>query len=180
VPRNQEEYSHNSAREGNDEHRLLNAEPTSPELLAATFHELSTKSSCNVAILATTTILATFSTVLPSVAGNSVNPATATNSRNFATTTRQFIKTRIKFKNSELESLAIFRNNHANHRRVIMKFETKKQRKNYFRSVNTIINNSPAARPEWAKVPITFIEEDFKLKSANQNDAMVIEVNIAG
>jgi hypothetical protein len=29
-------------------------------------------------------------------------------------------------------------------------------------------------------VPITFTEEDFKLKSANQNDAMVIEVNIAG
>jgi hypothetical protein len=60
-----------------------------------------------------------------------------------------------------------------------MEFETKKQRNNYFRSVNTIINDSPAARPEWAKVPITFTEEDFKLKSANHNDAMVIEVNIA-
>jgi hypothetical protein len=46
--------------------------------------------------------------------------------------------------------------------------------------VNTIINDGPAARPEWAKVPITFTEEDFKLKSANHNDAMVIEVNIAG
>jgi hypothetical protein len=46
--------------------------------------------------------------------------------------------------------------------------------------VNTIINDSPAARPEWAKVPITFTEEDFKLKSANHNDALVIEVNIAG
>jgi hypothetical protein len=61
-----------------------------------------------------------------------------------------------------------------------MEFETKKQRNNYFRSVNTIINGGPAARPEWAKVPITFIEEDFKLKSAIHNDAMVIEVNIAG
>jgi hypothetical protein len=29
-------------------------------------------------------------------------------------------------------------------------------------------------------VPIIFTEEDFKLKSANHNDAMVIEVNIAG
>jgi hypothetical protein len=29
-------------------------------------------------------------------------------------------------------------------------------------------------------VPITFIEEDFKLKSTNHNDDMVIEVNIAG
>jgi hypothetical protein len=61
-----------------------------------------------------------------------------------------------------------------------MEFKTKKQRNNYFRSVNTIINDGPAARPEWAKVPITFTEEDFKLKSVNHNDAMVIEVNIAG
>jgi hypothetical protein len=61
-----------------------------------------------------------------------------------------------------------------------MEFETKKQRSNYFRSMNTIINDGPAARPEWAKVPITFTKEDFKLKSAIHNDAMVIEVNIAG
>jgi hypothetical protein len=61
-----------------------------------------------------------------------------------------------------------------------MEFETKKQRSNYFRSVNTIINDGTAARPEWAKVPITFTEEDFRLKSAIHNDAMVIEVNIAG
>jgi hypothetical protein len=31
-----------------------------------------------------------------------------------------------------------------------------------------------------AMVPITFTEEDFRLKSAIHNDAMVIEVNIAG
>jgi hypothetical protein len=61
-----------------------------------------------------------------------------------------------------------------------MEFETKKQRNNYFRYVNTIINDGPATRPEWAKVPITFTEEDFKLKSAIHNGAMVIEVNIAG
>jgi hypothetical protein len=45
--------------------------------------------------------------------------------------------------------------------------------------VNIIINDGLAARPEWAKVPITFTEEDFKLKSPIHNDAMVIEVNIA-
>jgi hypothetical protein len=61
-----------------------------------------------------------------------------------------------------------------------MEFETKKQRNNYFRSVNTIINGGLAARPEWAKVPITFTLEYFKQKSAIHNDAMVIEVNIAG
>jgi hypothetical protein len=60
-----------------------------------------------------------------------------------------------------------------------MEFETKRQRNNYFRSVNTIINDGPTARPELAKVPITFIKQDFKLKSTNHNDAMVIEVNIA-
>jgi hypothetical protein len=127
VPRNQEEYRKNSAIEGNDEYRLLNAESTSPELLAATFHELSNKSTCNAAISATATIVGTLSAVLPLVAGNSVNPATAANSR---TTTRQFVKTRVKFKNSELESLAIFRDNHANHRRVshgIRNQEAKKQ-----------------------------------------------------
>jgi hypothetical protein len=88
VPRNQEEYHENSAREGYDEHRILNAEPTSPEFMAATFHELSIKSSCNAAISAATTIVATLSAVLPSVTGNSVHPATAANLRNFAATTR--------------------------------------------------------------------------------------------
>jgi hypothetical protein len=39
-----------------------------------------------------------------------------------------------------------------------MEFETKKQRNNYFISVNTIIKDGPAARPEWAKAPITFIK----------------------
>jgi hypothetical protein len=60
-----------------------------------------------------------------------------------------------------------------------MEFETKKQINNYFKSVNTIRNDGPAVRPEWAKVPITFTEEDFRLKSMNHNDAMVIAVNIA-
>jgi hypothetical protein len=60
-----------------------------------------------------------------------------------------------------------------------MEFDTKKQRNNYFRSVNTIINDGPTAQPEWVKVPITFTEEDFRLKSTNHNDAKVIEVNIA-
>jgi hypothetical protein len=48
-----------------------------------------------------------------------------------------------------------------------MEFGTKKQRNNYFRSVNTIINDGPAVQPEWVKVPITFTEEDFRLKSTN-------------
>jgi hypothetical protein len=65
VPRNQEEHHKNSARESYDEHRIINAEPTSPEFLAATVHELSTKSNCNAAISTTTTHMATLSTVSP-------------------------------------------------------------------------------------------------------------------
>jgi hypothetical protein len=65
VPKNQEEHRKNSARESYDEHHILNAEPTSPEFLAVTVRELSTKSSCNAAISTTTTIMATLSAVFP-------------------------------------------------------------------------------------------------------------------
>jgi hypothetical protein len=87
VPRNQEEHHKNSARENFDEHRILNAKATPPEFLAATVHELSTKSSRNAAISTTTTIMATLSAIFPAVAGNLVNLATTANSRNLATTT---------------------------------------------------------------------------------------------
>jgi hypothetical protein len=118
VSRNQEEHRKNSARESFDEHRILNVEPTTPEFLAAAVHELSTKYSCNAAISTTTAIMATLSAIFPSVAGNSVNLATTANSRNLSTTPRQFVKTRIKFKTLELESLAIVRDHHANFGRV--------------------------------------------------------------
>jgi hypothetical protein len=118
VPRNQEEHRKNAARESFDEHHILNVEPTLPEFLAATVHELSTKSSRNAAISTTTTIMETLSAIFPSVAGNSVNPATTANSRNLATTTRKFVKTRINFKTLELESFAILRDHHANFRRL--------------------------------------------------------------
>jgi hypothetical protein len=61
-----------------------------------------------------------------------------------------------------------------------MDFETKRQRNNYFRSMNMVINDGPVARPESTKVSITFIEQDFRLISTDHNDSMVIEVNIAG
>jgi hypothetical protein len=108
----------NSARKSFHGHRILNAEPTTPEFLAATVHELSTKSSRNAAISTTTAIIATLSAIFPSIAGNSVNPATTANSINLATTTRQFVKTRINFKTPELESLSIVRDHHANFGRV--------------------------------------------------------------
>jgi hypothetical protein len=88
VPRNQEEHHKNSARESFDEHRILNAESILPELLAATIHELSTKSSHNAAISTATIIMATISAIFPLVAGNPINPATTANSGNLTTTTQ--------------------------------------------------------------------------------------------
>jgi hypothetical protein len=88
MPRNQKEHGKNPARESVDEHRILNTESISPELLAATTHELSTKSSRNAAISTTTIIMATISAIFPSVAGNSINPATTANLGNLTTTTR--------------------------------------------------------------------------------------------
>jgi hypothetical protein len=61
-----------------------------------------------------------------------------------------------------------------------MEFETKRKINHYLRSVNTVINDGPTTRPKWDKVLITFTKQDFRLKSAEHNDAMVIEVNIAG
>jgi hypothetical protein len=88
MPKNQEEHGKNPARESVDEHRILNAESISPELLAATTHELSSKSSRNAAISTTTIIMATISAIFPLVAGNSINPATTANSGNLTTTTQ--------------------------------------------------------------------------------------------
>jgi hypothetical protein len=65
VSRNQEEHRENSARKSYDEHRILNAEPDSPEFLAAKIHELSTRSGRLAAISTATTIMATLSVVFP-------------------------------------------------------------------------------------------------------------------
>jgi hypothetical protein len=88
MPGNQEEHGKNPARESVDEHRILNAESISPELLAATTHELSIKTSSNAAISTTIIIMATISEIFPSVAGNPIDSATTANSGNLTTTTR--------------------------------------------------------------------------------------------
>jgi hypothetical protein len=62
--------------------------------------------------------MATISAIFPSVAGNPNSLATTTNSGNLTTTTRKFVKTTIKFRTPELESIAILWDNHANFRRV--------------------------------------------------------------
>jgi hypothetical protein len=62
--------------------------------------------------------MATISAVFSPVTGNPINPATTANSGNLTTTTRQFVKTSIKFRTSELEGIAVFQDYHANFRRV--------------------------------------------------------------
>jgi hypothetical protein len=180
VPRNKEKHGKNPARESANEHRIPNAKPISPEFLAAAIRELSIKFSPGSAILTTTVIVATIATVFPqSQAIQSIQqpqpireilpPPPESSSRPQTSAGPQNSK-----------ALPSFGTIMPNTGGSAMEFETKKQRSNYFRSVNTIINEGPVARPEWAKVPITFTEEDFRLKSAIHNDAMVIEINIAG
>jgi hypothetical protein len=118
VPRNQEKYGKNPTRKSADEHRILNAKPVSPEFLAAAIHELSIKFSPSSAVLTTTIIVATIAAVFSPVTGNPINPATATNSGNLATTPRKFVKASVKCRTSEFQSIAVFPDYHANHRRV--------------------------------------------------------------
>jgi hypothetical protein len=120
----------NSARESTDEHRILNARPVLPELLAASIHEPTVKFYPSSAIPATTVNVAAIATVFSSVTSDPGNPATATHSGNPATTTRKFVKASVKFGTPKLQSLAIVRNHHANHGRVshgIQDQEAKKQ-----------------------------------------------------
>jgi hypothetical protein len=180
VPRNKEKHGKNPARKSADEHRIFNAKPVSPEFLAAAIRELLVKFSPSSAVLTTTIFMATIAAVFPqSQAIQSIQqpqpireilpppPESSSRPQSSAGTPNS----------KELSSFGTIMPITGG---SAMEFETKKQRSNYFISVNTIINDGPAARPKWAKVPITFTEDDFKLKSAIHNDAMVIEVNIAG
>jgi hypothetical protein len=153
----------------------LNAKSTSPKLLAVTVREFSVKSSHNAAIIsATTAILASFSAVLPSITSNSVNSTAAANRTIFPPPPNNSSRPELSSRTQNPKALPSFGKIMPIIGGSAMEFETKRQRNNYFRSVNTIINDGPAARPELAKVPITFTEEDFKLKSTNHNDAMII------
>jgi uncharacterized membrane protein YoaK (UPF0700 family) len=130
VPRDKEKHGKNSARKSVDEHRILNANPISPELLAAAIHELSINFSPSSAVLTTTVIVATITAVFSPVTGNPVNTASTTDSGNLATTPRKFVKALVKCRTSEFQSIVIFRDYHANHRRVrhgIRDQEAKKQ-----------------------------------------------------
>jgi hypothetical protein len=130
VPRNKEEHGKNSAREGTNEHHILNAKPVSSEFLAAAIRESTVEFGLSSAIPATTVNMAAVAAIFSSVASDPVNPATTTHSGNLATTSRKFVKTSVKFGTSELQGIAIVRDYHANHGRIcygIRDQETEKQ-----------------------------------------------------
>jgi hypothetical protein len=138
----------NMARKSVDEHRILNAMSVSPELLAAAIHELSTKSSPNSAVFTTTIIMETISAVFPQSQAiqpiqqpqpirEILPPPPDSSSRPQSSSGPQNLKALPSF-----GTIMPISGGSA------MEFETKKQRSNHFRSVNTIINDGPAARPE--------------------------------
>jgi hypothetical protein len=118
VPRNKEEHGKNSARESTNEYCILNAGPVSSELLATAIRE-STVEFCLSSTISTTTVsMAAVAAIFPSVASDSVNPATTTHSGNLATASRKFVKTSVEFGTSKLQGIAIVRDYHANHGRI--------------------------------------------------------------
>jgi hypothetical protein len=116
VPRDKEEHGTNPTRKGTDEHRILDANPVSAELLAAAVRKSAVKLCTSSAISTIAISMAAFTTILPSVASDTVDPAAAAHSGNLATASRKLIKASVKFGTSELQSIAIVRDYHANHR----------------------------------------------------------------
>jgi hypothetical protein len=129
VPRDKEEHGNNPTRESTDEHCILDAKPVSSELLATAVREPTVKLCTSSAISTTTTSMAAIAAIFPSLASDSVNPATATHSRNLATTPRKFVKTSVKFGTPELQSIVIVRDYHANHRRICYGIRNKEAEK---------------------------------------------------
>jgi hypothetical protein len=129
VPRNKEEHGKNPTREGANEHRILNAKPVSSELLATAVREHTIKFCLSSAISTTTASMAAVAAIFPSLASDPVNPATTTHSGNLATTSREFVKTSVKFGTSELQGTAIVRDYHANHGRICYGIRNKEAEK---------------------------------------------------
>jgi hypothetical protein len=61
-----------------------------------------------------------------------------------------------------------------------LEFENKKQRRNYFRQVHSIMVDGPVQKTQWSRMPIVFSEEDVNLLSFPHTDALVIDTNIQG
>jgi hypothetical protein len=59
-------------------------------------------------------------------------------------------------------------------------FETKRQKRDHYRSVNDITLTGLVVQTKWSHVPLTFDARDIDLRSAPHVDAMVINCSVAG
>jgi hypothetical protein len=59
-------------------------------------------------------------------------------------------------------------------------FDTKRQKKDHYRSVNHVALTGPVVQMKWSHVPLTFDARDVDLRSAPHAAAMVINYMVAG
>jgi hypothetical protein len=59
-------------------------------------------------------------------------------------------------------------------------FETKRQKRDHYQSVNNVALTSLVVQTRWSHVPLTFDARDVDLRSAPHVDAMVINCSILG
>jgi hypothetical protein len=59
-------------------------------------------------------------------------------------------------------------------------FETKRPKRDHYRSVNHVALTGPVVQTRWSHVPLTFDVRDVDLRSAPHVDAMVINCSVAG
>jgi hypothetical protein len=59
-------------------------------------------------------------------------------------------------------------------------FETKRQNRDHYQSVNHVALTGPVVQTRWSHVPLTFDARDIDLHSAPHADAMVINYSVAG
>jgi hypothetical protein len=59
-------------------------------------------------------------------------------------------------------------------------FETKRQKRDHYRSINHIALTGPVVQTRWSHVPLTFDARDVDLRSAPHVDTMVINCSVAG
>jgi hypothetical protein len=59
-------------------------------------------------------------------------------------------------------------------------FDTKRQKRDHYHSINQVAVTGPVVQTKWSHVPLTFDARDVNLHSAPHIDAMVINCSVAG
>jgi hypothetical protein len=59
-------------------------------------------------------------------------------------------------------------------------FDTKRQKRDHYRSINHVAVTGPVVQTKWSHVPLTFDARDVDLHSTPHIDAMVINCSVAG